>query len=1815
MGILNYLYGNAISIFLSFSILNILLFYVTRIQFERSLSNNYFIEHFYPQLLNQGDESAFIAKNYQLNRLARLLLPALFLTILFISSLFTLKRVMSPGNKFPYFLNTDYHTISQTGIAFTDHLSLVKLDKDSTTNSSASSVDLRYTHDNCKLVFNSFFTPTFEVIGKHARPINDIFPVQIDHQFSLHDASSALNWQIEQLNEDQVKYTIDLKCADSELLKEFNLSSPFEDKIVVQDDYLNRGKSLYTILIANTQFTSNKVESKQLLEAILLRMGSGHLLRHYDAQEKAQGLSFFPSSKFIEEGFNFQVQGKNIPVRQNIEFSLNKQTYFFIGFNQQQHKMCVADLNPSQFNIQQGNLQHALYFDYPSKYSLKDWNDKNEVNKQFLRFITNDPDEVIESNLQAGYKFDQLEFASNGKISGYLQYYADKPNKPLRLNYIDNNQQQKVFKPTDLKFSLKHDQADIYSLFELRNFYDHLLNYNHILVYGAVLYLMFLCILIFRPGKGTDRIEYILFATLFTLLIYRFILWWRVATFPPIDHISKHELENTLIKFEFNLFGSVYLPIPITLLWVGIACILIYLYRTDFVHKKWQHAYSTALVFLSKFKPLIIYSVYLFSCFVLFLIGKYAHAEVLVRTFSIFFPLAGYFVISYLYGHENSNLIDNQSSSNSNLLYKLKGFIYHGSKSQIILFSCMTIAFFLLTDKGFGVLFLLFLLLKTILISFLRKSFNSSLNGFKQMLLKPINSWVYGVIALAVYLLFIYFKPLFYYLVEYKLLTILFGLVILSLIIFVSKAKQILKKAVFTFLGIYLICISIPVVRQGMNDIIQHKIKHVVYRASIIHQSIDELIAENAYGSFAEKKIMETAENQWFMNSYVSKPYDANKTINLRPHFKGGVDFTTQTRDVISARYIIGEQGNWVMYLILLLLLIPLIIFLLSFQFVEQEKIIKSTYIGLVALIMLFTITLFVWLTSTNRFVFFGQDLPFLSLTSKLSVLLPLMLLCIPLFFKAPAIRSRQLNLKIGLTRYLVFFGLIALTALTTLLPNELAKERFSIVIERSQTIINEKLNTILSTIQDDLVGMSGRKKYSYAQLIDQLKVSSDFRQLMDTSDIYTSSLLRRLVDKPFLASRPESPLYIRYDQHRYISTYNRHLYLELPPYETSKVWKGNILSSQIESGERKTMLQINQSNLVQDAPFIHKDLSGGFEIAVLPATWFLSARKDKVLMSIKNTSIHSNNGFVLFDPSVDQAEVRLADALVNEVKIGQFVQVKVGDESYLVSPQDLSSSILAKSIQLNGKDKLAYPLKEKFFWLYHFGNAVKTAYANSDSLKKNIVLSFDYALTQQSANIISQRYQSQDNKSRRFKFAVIAADGDGEVRLMLDHVNNRRELDPNDEKSIYALAQEHFFFSDTRNERDQWGNTNLMNLYLGPGSSVKPLVASAVSSQAHLEWDQLNMQAALGQSINTENSIDAYGGLKLKRPWKNSHGDALAASTNLSEYLARSSNYYQSIMMFLGSYSKNSFQKNGKLSLLNLLQTKASVNNLFPRLELGGKLYYLPSYQKKAWPKSTIASSYFGLEESLLANGFALNFNLLVKDQDKNDHSILTTNRVNYTDSMIYHSLQSKQSSSYFWSFPEESYFLQLNRAHKEIQENFNIGLKNSTLGGYPYQVSPFKMAEMYGALASQNRQYRLHITGQPKKYLPWYIDSSWTKDQYKQFLSAQIFKGMHDVIYAANGTFKELRSFCDQYPQYYFYAKTGTIDEEDDEESVDSKRLALIISDRSLHDGLSNGKANFYVIYFTLDHAKNHDTNLYTSILNQILHSASFTNYIQQE
>jgi len=479
---------------------------------------------------------------------------------------------------------------------------------------------------------------------------------------------------------------------------------------------------------------------------------------------------------------------------------------------------------------------------------------------------------------------------------------------------------------------------------------------------------------------------------------------------------------------------------------------------------------------------------------------------------------------------------------------------------------------------------------------------------------------------------------------------------------------------------------------------------------------------------------------------------------------------------------------------------------------------------------------------------------------------------------------------------------------------------------------------------------------------------------------------------------------------------------------------------------------------------------------------------------------------------------------------------------------------------------------------------------------------------------MIGQTYTEASRNNKRFKFTVIAADGDGNVRLMNDFVSNRTWLDPNDATAIHKMQQQHFFFSNIRNERDQWGNANLLSMHLGPGSSVKPLTTAAIASQVNAGWGALHMLAP-GQAEYAN-----YGGFTLLKPWENDD-HYRAGYLSIDKFIEVSSNFYQSAMIFLGSYPKSAFIENNTVSLKNVLSTSAGKNNSYPVFEINGGAYYLPNYnsRKGNWPATDLneekKKSFFGNENSVLANGMEVNAGLRVKDKDKNDNTPGSYTRVNMLDSLTYNLLSANKGSAFLWSMPEQSTFLQSQRDFKEPYQNFNLGLKTTTLGGYPYQVSPYKMLEMYLSLFTQNRNFSLQLIPKHQSPIHWQVDNTWASTRpFNEFLAAFVFKGMHDVIYGGSGTAHAIGGLAGGHPGFYFYAKTGTINEQGSG-AKNSRRLVVTITNRDMQiaDNIGDPSTRIYTLYFAVDNNKDFDWSLLNNIINETMASQSFVNYFR--
>jgi len=242
--------------------------------------------------------------------------------------------------------------------------------------------------------------------------------------------------------------------------------------------------------------------------------------------------------------------------------------------------------------------------------------------------------------------------------------------------------------------------------------------------------------------------------------------------------------------------------------------------------------------------------------------------------------------------------------------------------------------------------------------------------------------------------------------------------------------------------------------------------------------------------------------------------------------------------------------------------------------------------------------------------------------------------------------------------------------------------------------------------------------------------------------------------------------------------------------------------------------------------------------------------------------------------------------------------------------------------------------------------------------------------------------------------------------------------------------------------------------------------------------------------------------------------------------------------------------------------------------------------------------------------------FNLKLKFEPSNVYNNTTVYTSNFT------SFYDSNYKNWVWSFPEESYFRNKLRSDKNKRTNFDKAIRNTALGGEPFQVTPFSILEMYGKLISQNSRYSLKIDGTiTDTPIAWNIDiQTWkNKNSFHTFLSDDVFKGMKESTIGEGTASVWLSKIFnkDDNKKYFIYAKTGTSGSKKDNSS--SRRLIVLITKFPINpDNITKNK--FYNVYFTYNkiHYKNSEDEkwyyTYTQdIIRNIINSESFKQYMQ--
>lgn len=575
------------------------------------------------------------------------------------------------------------------------------------------------------------------------------------------------------------------------------------------------------------------------------------------------------------------------------------------------------------------------------------------------------------------------------------------------------------------------------------------------------------------------------------------------------------------------------------------------------------------------------------------------------------------------------------------------------------------------------------------------------------------------------------------------------------------------------------------------------------------------------------------------------------------------------------------------------------------------------------------------------------------------------------------------------------------------------------------------------------------------------------------------------------------------------------------------------------------------------------------------------------------------------------------------------------------------AGNYIARNVFINSHSQFLYPLQDKFFWARAFAEQVKGYMEDTMSVARRRdyekLRSEDKTVTL-SIDLTKNIYNAIDGVSKTRSVAVVVADGDGNVKAMVDHKKPVYRINPNDSRRIQfvedSLKREGL---SNRNESTYFfANRAIISLPNGPGSSQKPLVWTSVTTQfTGWKWNELFMAEInqrlmkpikYGDRVYFDATSFAGGNIPKntdnKFHFRSFASDESPKDVDVQFYMRKSSNYYNAIMVYIGSHSREELEAEPKKNPLfvsvkapdEYSNEKYYLDTLFPIIKYGkgNKNYF--SFAKPL-NKEDVHSG------GILLDGLYVNFGL---------DTVPRFEKTSYLHKSMQPHVRGKDKKMElkifnYNAFPQRSYF---NNPAREgvIKHVANEGVKMTALGkNSVWLVSPLKMAEMYGKMITLNKNYRLTIDPEMKQFshsVSFDIDGD--VEDYIEMREKLFIKGLKDVFYDSQGTayaiYSQVKENINDEDKYYFYGKTGTINGRKMEyvndtlksKDVEDHLLAVVITNKELKELKEKEDYEnflFYIIYIA--DFENHGGQWKATdaaIVNTVLQSEEFKSYMKK-
>ena len=993
---------------------------------------------------------------------------------------------------------------------------------------------------------------------------------------------------------------------------------------------------------------------------------------------------------------------------------------------------------------------------------------------------------------------------------------------------------------------------------------------------------------------------------------------------------------------------------------------------------------------------------------------------------------------------------------------------------------------------------------------------------------------------------------------------------------------------------------------------------HMEYR-TMVHmegKNNPSVIMSSLKNNTSVNKFMQASLNDWILDEYYERGQDVepvswgkDEYFKLLPQSKTGALWFAQTTDIVLSRYIIAEHSE---LLAILFILAYLGLFLVCALKVTSVRWGKTILVSVPLLLMIQS--LMIWMANTRRFIFFGQDFPLISATSKLSIIfffaLMLILVVVALgskeneaFGEDEAETVKRLN-KRWMLRYALTFGAVVAVLVVwgqTSYSYDPENNMYSMrsLMKDTEQLLKESINEKFITYQEEMLKAGNKVEYSS----DMSAVVTDFfdKYPLNEDKTFLNRILRDYERKGSRSNSVNDLVHIKKVKYqdaneretiRLEFAVNKTFYdMDMP--DNGSAWKGDVI----------------EGRPVQK-PLVGQSVSHPSYVAYLIPGTYLYGNEPVVLVKAKKNDVSVVG---------HQFPVTLSSDSLNVIKVTPEDNIYVASAVQKNLRMD-NNETLARNVMINGMRSFVYPMQSQLYWMRDFSMSAKKAkdIDDSDDVEQNLQITLNRELISE----IDKIYYS---SSRAGDKAVVVADGNGRVRAIADRRSDEKHrINPNDNRQIGQISDSLYIEGDLMRPEGRlfFENYALQTLRRGPGSTQKPLVWTAVTSQYNTGWwkdlrlHRLSRQFMTVSGGNTYAPM--YSGIAFNKnhQFKSIAGDegwtdnGENNDVDLFNYMKKSSNYYNSILVYIGSLTKQDLESgNAFKKVPSRIRNKQQYDSLFPIINYGSRL------QSFNMPLKTPKDNADAMNQ-LFYKGFATNFGLHISP-DTHFSSLypgLFENRLQQTslleDSQLDHA----------------SRFDDAGGAKYALIEN---AIRRTALGAKSaWQVTPLKMAEMYGKMASFNKNYTLTVSpaspGKKERYDEFELDDTWKGKEDEYFKArGELFRGLQAVMRESGGTaaavFNALPKddkalFNGESPKYFIYAKTGTINGKENRRDVEDHLLAVVITDTDLTKAKAKELKDmkFYVIYM-VDYAPYggwRDSN--SKIISSVINSSVFKEYM---